>query len=103
VGVSLELIQKRRNEKSDVRVAARENALRCVASPCRILCCARILLRQLRISHCFLSPCSEIKERVKKAKAEKTAVKKTQAAVAPKASKAAGGAPKGQAKSGKRF
>jgi large subunit ribosomal protein L24e len=28
VGASLELIQKRRNEKSDVRTAARENALR---------------------------------------------------------------------------
>ena len=29
VGASLEVIQKRRNEKSDVRAAARENALRC--------------------------------------------------------------------------
>jgi large subunit ribosomal protein L24e len=51
---SLELIQKRRNEKSDVRAAARENALR------------------------------EIKERAKRLKEEKAKVKTTTAAAKPK-------------------
>ena len=73
VGASLELLQKRRNETSDVRVAARENALR------------------------------EVKERVKKAKAEKQATRAKVAASAPKQAKQAGGAPKGGAKSGKRY
>ena len=73
VGASLELLQKRRNEKSDVRVAARENALR------------------------------EVKERVKKAKAEKQATRAKVAASAPKQAKQSGGAPKGGAKSGKRY
>ena len=40
VGASLEVIQKRRNEKSDVRAAARENALRCVPPQQPRLACA---------------------------------------------------------------
>ena len=43
VGASLEVIQKRRNEKSDVRAAARENALRCVRFGALRLCCALTL------------------------------------------------------------
>jgi large subunit ribosomal protein L24e len=71
---SLELIQKRRNEKSDVRAAARENALR------------------------------EIKERAKKLKEEKAKLKQTSAAAKPKqaAPKTGGGMPKGGKPVGKR-
>jgi len=89
VGVSLELLQKRRNEKADVRVAARENALRCAPPP---LACLRLLISRL---------CSEVKERVKKAKADKVATR-AKVAAAPKQAGKGGGAPKGS-KSGKRF
>ena len=94
VGASLEVIQKRRNEKSDVRAAARENALRC-----GLLTCARVRQR----ADAPASTCSEIKERVKKAKEAKQATKKSDAAK-PKAAapKAAGGAPKGGKAGGKR-
>ena len=75
VGVSLEVLQKRRNEKTDVRAAARDNALR------------------------------EIKERAKKEKeARAKAAAASSQAKAPKAQapKQAGGMAKGSKSGGKR-
>ena len=54
VGAILEVIQKKRAEKPEVRDAAREAALRCVS--CLIsTCCFRILLGDLFILSLFFS------------------------------------------------
>jgi large subunit ribosomal protein L24e len=74
VGASLEVIQKKRAEKPEVRDAAREAALRYVCQfyitiTNRYRC--SIPLRSFELSW----PCSEIKERIKKTKDEKKAKK----------------------------
>ncbi|KAL2660580.1 hypothetical protein AAZV13_03G149900 [Glycine max] len=76
VGATLEVIQKKRAEKPEVRDAAREAALRALLFNVDYICLSESLMW-----------CSEIKERIKKTKDEKKAKK---AEVTAKSQKAGG-------------
>ena len=110
VGATLEVIQKKRSEKPEVRDAAREAALRLVyTSPfmcrMRVECCGHIYSFEFTTNialmidlFTILAIFSEIKERIKKTKDEKRAKK---AEVTAKVQKSQGkGAPKGAAPKG---
>jgi large subunit ribosomal protein L24e len=98
----LEVIQKKRTEKPEVRDAAREAALRYVIL-CWFFQCASIvesLVTLVDILVCSMHDvlCSEIKERIKKTKDEKRAKKAEVTAKVQKSSK--GSVPKGAAPKG---
>lgn len=95
----MEVIQKKRTEKPEVRDAAREAALRYVILCwfCQYALIIRSLLTLADIPVCSMHDvsCSEIKERVKKTKDEKRAKKAELMAKVQKGSK--GSLPKGAA------
>lgn len=99
VGATLEVIQKRRTEKPEVRDAAREAALRWVSFFKLSLFLFGIgCTYHWKFSITFFVTCSEIKERIKKTKDEKKAKK---AEVTAKTQKVQGkGVPKGAAPKG---
>lgn len=73
VGATLEVIQKKRTEKPEVRDAAREAALRCVFLD--FLHWVSGIMIWLPYLIIWVLWCSEIKERIKKTKDEKKAKK----------------------------
>lgn len=75
VGASLDIIQKKRSEKTEVRAAAREAALRCFSGPSVVRLCSWIIVFVAIPKVLPGSDGREIKERIKKTKDEKKAKK----------------------------